>query len=217
MSAADQHAGDAAGPSVPSVPSAPTELRTERLLLRRWRAEDAGALAPVLEANVGRLRGWIPARVAEPAELAEIERRLATNARAFDDDREWRYAIVLPASGAIVGEVSLFPRVEATRVALPDADRAEIGYWLDAGVTGRGLATEAAAAMLDLARRLAAEMPALRTVEIRCDARNAPSAAVPRRLGFHLARTIETPPHRAGDAPGADMIWSHELAPGGAA
>lgn len=193
--------------------TAPAELRTERLLLRRWRVEDAAALAPVLEANVGRLRGWIPARVAEPVEAAELERRLAGNVRAFDDDREWRYAIVLPASGAIAGEVSLFPRTEAARVALGDADRAEIGYWLDAGVTGRGLATEAARAMLDLAGRLSAGMPALRTVEIRCDARNLPSAAVPRRLGFVLARTIETPPERAGDAPGADMIWSHELSP----
>ena len=205
MSNQNRRAGDAAGRS---GPAAPPELRTDRLLLRRWRAEDAVALAPVLEANVGRLRGWIPARVAEPAELAEIERRLATNARAFDDDREWRYAIVLPASGAIVGEVSLFPRVEATRVALPEADRAEIGYWLDAGVTGRGLATEAAAAMLDLARRLAAEMPALRTVEIRCDARNAPSAAVPRRLGFVLADTVAADSVVSGEAPVALQIWT---------
>ena len=195
--------------------SAPAELRTERLVLRRWRVQDAASLAPVLEANVGRLRGWIPARVAEPAEVAELERRLAANARAFDDDREWRYAIVVPESGAIVGEVSLFPRTEAARVALAEADRAEIGYWLDAGVTGRGLATEAAQAMLDVARRLAAERPALRLVEIRCDARNLPSAAVPRRLGFRHARTIETPPHRNGDAPGADMIWSRELDPVG--
>lgn len=214
MSAADQRAGHATGRSDSSVPA---ELRTERLLLRRWRVEDAAALAPVLEANVGRLRGWIPARVAEPAEVAELERRLAVNVRRFDDDREWRYAVVLPESGAIVGEVSLFPRTEAARVALAEADRAEIGYWLDVGVTGRGLATEAARAMLDLARRLAADAPALRAVEIRCDARNAPSAAVPRRLGFRLARTVETPPDRAGDAPGADMIWSHELTPDGAA
>jgi RimJ/RimL family protein N-acetyltransferase len=68
-------------------------------------------------------------------------------------------------------------------VPLGAADRVELGYWLDAAVTGRGLATEATSALL----HVAAAMPGMSHVEIRCDRANAPSAALPPRLGFHLA------------------------------
>ena len=43
---------------------APNDIRTARLLLRPWRAEDAASLLPVLEANRSHLGPWIPARVA---------------------------------------------------------------------------------------------------------------------------------------------------------
>src|SRR6185503_1186169 len=38
----------------------PDELRTARLLLRRWRPSDAAALQPVLAANSAHLAPWIP-------------------------------------------------------------------------------------------------------------------------------------------------------------
>jgi hypothetical protein len=69
------------------------------------------------------------------------------------------------------------------RVPLPAADHVEVGYWLDAAATGQGLATEATRALL----AAAAMPPGMTHVEIRCDAANGPSAAVPRRLRFHLA------------------------------
>jgi RimJ/RimL family protein N-acetyltransferase len=56
----------------------------------------------------------------------------------------------------------------------------EIGYWLDAAATGHGFASEAAAALLDVADA----MPGISRVEIRCDVNNTASAAIPRRLGF---------------------------------
>ena len=66
----------------------------------------------------------------------------------------------------------------------------ELGYWLRADATGRGFVTEGAHAML----AVAAALPHVSCVEVRCDARNAPSAAIPRRLGFDLAATIAEPP-----------------------
>jgi RimJ/RimL family protein N-acetyltransferase len=68
-------------------------------------------------------------------------------------------------------------------VPLEAADHVELGYWLDAAATRRGLAAEAIRALL----AVAATLPGMTHVEIRCDAANRPSAAVPRRLGFHLA------------------------------
>lgn len=164
----------------------PKEIRTARLLLRPWRAADAGVLQPVLEANRLHLCRWIPARVAGPAPLAVLADRLESFATDFAADREWRYAIFALDDGRVLGEVSLFPRSAEGRAPYRSADRVEIGYWLRADATGKGLATEAAQAMFDLATTL----EPMSHVEIRCDARNAPSLAVSRRLGFVLSATV---------------------------
>ncbi|HVN36062.1 MAG TPA: GNAT family N-acetyltransferase [Casimicrobiaceae bacterium] len=62
----------------------------------------------------------------------------------------------------------------------------EIGYWLRSQYEGVGLMTEAVAMIAAFA------FDALRAqrVRIRCDARNARSAAVPRRLGFVHEATL---------------------------
>lgn len=175
----------------------PGELRSERLRYRPWRVGDAPHLAPILEANREHLAGWIPRHVADPLPVPELAARLSGFTAEFESDREWRYAIVSVDRDEILGEVSLFPRNWKERTTYSNADRAEIGYWLQADVTGRGFATEAARTMLDLASAL----PGIRRVEIRCDARNIASAAVPRRLGFTLATPVEE----------SSMIWCMDV------
>ena len=161
----------------------PETVRTARLLLRSWTAADAAALGPVLAANVAHLGPWIPAHVATPAPLPELAERLAAFADDFAAGRAYRYAILTRDETRLLGEADLFPRADGGRVPLPAADHVELGYWLDAAVTGQGLATEAARALLDVAETMAGMTHA----EIRCDAANAASAAVPQRLGFQLA------------------------------
>lgn len=176
-------------------------LETARLRLRSWRPADAAELHAILAANHARLSPWIPARVADPASPSALAERLARFAVDFAADQEWRYAMVGRADGRIVGELSVFPRSEGGRVPLARADRAELGYWLQLEATGQGYVTEAVRALLAL---LAAE-PQFRHVEIHCDARNAASAAVPRRLGFVLR-----PCGVSGDAPRPDrtlQVW----------
>lgn len=168
----------------------PLELRTERLLLRPWSPADAPRLHPILESNHAHLGPWIPARVATPAPVPELERRLAGFRAEFDAGREWRYAMLTPDERDVFGEIGIFPRDTSRRVHIEDADRVEIGYWLRADQTGQGLATEAARGALAIARGL----PGLVQVEIRCDARNVASAAVPQRLGFALARVEHEEP-----------------------
>ena len=140
-------------------------------------------LEPVLRANVAHLTPWIPAHVATPLPTAALAERLSGFAADFATGRAFRYALLTPDERRILGEADLFPRGATGRVSLPDADRLEIGYWLDADASGRGLATEAAQALLDVA----ATIRTMTHVEIHCDARNLPSAAIPRRLGFQLA------------------------------
>jgi RimJ/RimL family protein N-acetyltransferase len=185
----------------------PPFLRTERLLLRPWHPDDATRLAPVLAENVAHLAPWIPWRVAEPAPPPELAQRLAGFAADFAEEREWRYALLAPDESAVYGEVALFPRSAAGRVPLDAADRVEIGYWLRSDATGRGLATEAARAALDAATALGG----MTRVEIRCDARNRRSAALPQRLGFRLESTLVEPAATSGDAPTAVQLWVGDL------
>jgi RimJ/RimL family protein N-acetyltransferase len=172
-------------------------LRTDRLLLRSWAPEDAAALYPVLAANVAHLGAWIPRHVATPIPPTELAERLRGFAADFAEGKAFRFAMLTPDSAQVLGEADLFPRAAAGRVPLVDADRVELGYWLDAAATGQGLATEATRALLELA----ASLPGMTHAEIRCDAANAPSAAIPGRLGFHLA-SVE----------GETQVWRKELA-----
>lgn len=165
----------------------PPVIRTPRLLLRSWDPADAPALAPILVANVERLGGWIPAHVADPLPAEALAQRLAGFAADFEAGRAYRYAMLTPDGARLLGEADLFPRGSAGRMPLFLADRAEIGYWLDAAATGQGYATEAAGALTGVA----ASLPGMLHVEIRCDEANAASAAVPRRLGFRLAGVQE--------------------------
>jgi ribosomal-protein-serine acetyltransferase len=187
--------------------SIPHEHRTARLLLRPWRADDAELLLPVLETNRDHLAAWIPQHVASPLPLPELRQRLTTFAADFTSAREWRYALFSPDGAQVYGEVSLFPRGPGGRTTLERADRVEIGYWLAAECTGRGFATEAAQAAL----AIAATVPRFGHAEIRCDARNAPSAAVPHRLGFHLERPAQDPAGQSSESAGKRQLWRYDL------
>lgn len=168
---------------VTSIHALPRELRTERLILRAWRGEDAAALRPVLLANQEHLRRWIPEHVYSAPPLPQLVERLEDFAAKFAAGVAFRFAVLDAHDDRLLGGMSLFPRDAASRVQLALADRVEVGYWLDAEVTGRGLATEGAKALLGAA----ASLPGIDLAEIRCHRENLPSNAVPRRLGFELA------------------------------
>lgn len=187
----------------------PEALQTERLHLRCWRGDDAHLLLPILEVNADHLLAWIPPQVGTPAPLPDLILRLHGFAAAFHADREWRYAIFSADDHALLGEASLFARSAEGRVPLAEADRLEIGYWLRADATGRGYATEAARALLELSNSI----PEVTRVEIRCDARNRPSAAVPERLGFRLTSPTEASAGEESGPASRAMIWQFDLPP----
>ena len=185
----------------------PERLTTRRLLLRPWRATDAAQVQPVLEANVMHLGPWIPPRVAAPVPQEELARRLAGFGEDFAAGREWRYGLFAPDESAVYGEAGLYPRTAARRVQFADADRVEMGYWLRSDVTGRGFATESGRALLEVA----AAIPGMTCIEIRCDTRNPASAAVPRRLRFRLVETVTAPGVVPGEESVQLQLWTYEL------
>jgi len=72
----------------------------------------------------------------------------------------------------------------------------EIGYWIRSGYEGMGLITEATA----LIAAFAFDCCKAERVRIRCDAENARSAAVPRRLGFTHEATLRNECRRTDGA-----------------
>jgi RimJ/RimL family protein N-acetyltransferase len=174
-------------------------IETARLTLRPWHPDDALELAPLLKANFAHLEPWIPSAVSTPAPVAELRDRLAGFAADFAAERSFRFAMRSRGDGELLGELDLFSRNADGRVPLSSGDRAEIGYWLRVDRTGRGLVTEGVRALIGVARAVSA----FAEVEIRCDAANVPSAAIPARLGFRLA---ESP---ADDD--ASQLWTMSL------
>jgi RimJ/RimL family protein N-acetyltransferase len=187
--------------------SVPTEIRAARFLLRPWRAEDASELLPVLEANRAHLGPWISTRVSTPVPVPELAVRLAGFGADFAADREWRYGMFAPDGARVLGEIGLYPRAAAGRVPYAAATCVELGYWLRSDATGQGLITEASEVML----AEAAKLDRLTHVEIRCDARNLPSAAIPKRLGFVLAATLPDAGVVAGESRVELQVWTRGL------
>ncbi|MCC2279822.1 GNAT family N-acetyltransferase [Streptomyces sp. ET3-23] len=144
-------------------------LKTPRLVLRRFRTEDAAALAAYRsDPLVARYQSW-PAPVPYDTALRAVRRF----AEGSPDRPGWfQYAVELAAEGCLVGDVGVFLHENLMQ--------AEIGFTLAAERQGRGYATEAVGAVLaDLFGRRG-----LHRVAAECDARNHRSARLLQRLGF---------------------------------
>lgn len=185
------------------------ELPAVRAALRRHTAADIDALHAAVEESRDHLRPHMPWADGSRADLDEF----VTDAIAqWDAGRDRNYLIVESTThGTPGGTAAEGTTGDATaervlggcglHTRLGD-DALEIGYWLRVGETGRGLMTAAARALTDEAMAL----DGITRVEIHCDEANVRSAAVPRRLGYSLARIVPDGISAPGDV-GRSMIW----------
>ncbi len=182
------------GPPTPAPPP-PVPRRTERLSLRYARDADAGALlryygredttrhlldGPWDEAKArrevdrrkGRLHitaaGYAVCLVAEELRSAGRAGRTAEPSRGMSPG-----APDADGGGAVVGDLTLWAVDDSLSLG-------EMSWVFDPDAGGRGLATEAARAVLDLAF----DHYGMHRVRVRMDARNAASARLCERLGF---------------------------------
>lgn len=110
------------------------ELRGHRVLLRRWRAEDADAFAAI---NADpRVMEYFPDPLT-PAQSAALTARIETS---FEQRGYGLWALELPGSAPFAGFVGL----EVLAPVFSFAPGVEIGWRLAPEQWGRGLATEAA-------------------------------------------------------------------------
>ncbi len=178
---------------------------TARLLIRAWAPPDAAELKAAIDGSLAELQRWMAWAKREPSDLPVIEERLGRLQDEFQAGTNWACGIFLRSSGEVLGGVSLLPRIGPGAL--------ELGYWLRNECTGRGYATEAAAALT----RVGLAMPGIERIEIRCDPENGPSAAVPVRLGYRLLRTsLEPVPYSDGEV-ASTMVWELERSESAAA
>src|ERR1700682_5784133 len=110
-------------------------LETERLLLREFVPGDADALATVIS-DPETMRFY-----PQPPDRAGVESWIERNRRRYRDDGHGLWAMVLKASGEVIGDCGL------TRQTVDAVDEIEIGYHLRRDLWGQGLASEAAGAL----------------------------------------------------------------------
>jgi RimJ/RimL family protein N-acetyltransferase len=150
----------------PPLPELP--LRTERLVLRRATTDDADDLY----AYYGRedvTEHLLHDAFSRPEIDDMLRRRLGGPRNPLACN------LVVELDGRVVGDLVVFLKGEGH-------DMAEIGWVLNPDVGGRGIATEAATAMIDLAF----DHYGVHRVFADLDSRNPRSAALARRLGMRL-------------------------------
>lgn len=153
-------------------------IRTDRLLLRCWEPSDASRLKEAIDSSLPELQPWVPWALHEPSPVDALAARLAGMRARFAAGEDWAFGVFDADGTRVIGGAGLHPR--------GGAEHLEIGYWIRTDATGQGFATEVAVALC----AAAFEEPGIVRVEIHCDVNNHRSAAIPRRLGFHLARTV---------------------------
>jgi ribosomal-protein-alanine N-acetyltransferase len=115
------------------------ELRTGRLLLRRWREEDQEPFAALN--GDPRVMEHFPATLSREASDDLIQRI----ERCFRENGFGAWAVELRGEIPLAGFVGLWPQTDE-RLAFAPA--VEIGWRLATGAWGRGIATEAAGAAI---------------------------------------------------------------------
>ncbi|GAA1487375.1 GNAT family N-acetyltransferase [Brachybacterium sacelli] len=159
-------------------------LRTEHLVLRPGRVEDAEAVWP-----------WY--------RLPEVQEWTTTLSPTLDDHRQrWARGLEDCVVGLCGDRVVAAGKVargtawsQADMAAQARGRQAELGWVLDPGVQGRGLGTEFAAALRDLAF----DGLGVRRVEAQCFADNVASRRVMEKIGLRLEGVfVEESLHRSG-------------------
>jgi RimJ/RimL family protein N-acetyltransferase len=160
------------------------EIRTGRLLMRRWQDSDLAPFA-ALNGDAETMR-FFPStldRAASDAFVAAIEAR-------FEQQGYGLWALELAATGEFIGYTGLNPMPDG----VPGAGGMEVGWRLDRHFWHHGYATEAARAAVAVAFD-GAELPELWSMTA---VLNEPSRAVMRRIGMVEVGRFDHPRVPAG-------------------
>lgn len=145
------------------------EIRTERLLLRPITLADlATTHAYVSDAENTRYMMFLPSE-----SLEETAQGIAESVAGWQSDEPVRLEFAIVLDGTHIGGVTIFFQ--------EDRQEAELGWVIRRDHWGRGYTTEAARALMTLAR----ERFGVRRIFACCDSENAASFRVMEKLGMH--------------------------------
>nr|WP_166682729.1 GNAT family protein [Streptomyces sp. 846.5] len=162
-------------------------LETARLILRRFRPDDAGPFSAYRsEPAIARYQSWTA-----PFSLEAAKERIATYNTETGQPGWFQYAVELKADGSLIGDVG----VNLAENLL----QADLGFTLAPGRHGLGYTTEAVQAVLG--DRFAG---GLQRMGARCDARNTRSARLLERVGFQREGHLRSSTWSKGE-------WSDDL------
>lgn len=182
--------------SLSRLPRETIELPGGVALRRRSLVPD-DAFIDAVAADTVHLGEWL--RWAQhPPTREETERFRSEQDADWDAGRSFVYLLTpLSSSDKVLGGCAMFPGNGAGVL--------EIGYWTCSAFTGRGLATQGAAALT--AEGLG--LPGVEAMEIHCDQANVRSARIPPRIGYRLVRVEPDEPQTAAEA-GQSMVWRRD-------
>ncbi len=152
----------------------PSELTTERLLLRTPRAGDGEIIFPVVRESLAELKPWMP-WATDDYNQAGAEEWARRSASQFLSREQLQFRIFLRDGDMYLGNVGAFKFNW-------DVPCCEIGYWLRTSHTRQGYMTEAVMGLNQMLR----DFLKMNRLEIRCDARNIASRRVAERSGYTL-------------------------------
>jgi RimJ/RimL family protein N-acetyltransferase len=171
----------------------PEHLDAGIVELRRLTADDAPAVSEASRRSLDHLRPWMPWATPEGTSVEVQRQRLLGPFGAWSSGSGYEYGIFL-ADGRLVGGCGLHRRIGPMAL--------EIGYWVHVDHTRRGIATAAAGALTTAGF----SVRGIERMEIHCDEANTASAAVPPRLGYHLAGRVDHAREAPGEV-GSRLIW----------
>jgi len=161
-----------------------SELRTERLLMRRWRDADREPFA-AMNADPEVMR-YFPAVMDREVSDRSIDRY----EQRFEEQGFGLWALELLATGAFIG----FTGLNAMPEGVPGAGDQEVGWRLARRAWHHGYATEAARAALDVAFNGIC-LPRVWSITA---VLNVPSQRVMQRLGMERVHVFEHPKIEVG-------------------
>ncbi len=162
------------------------EIRTQRLLMRRWRASDRAPFA-AMNADTEVMR-YFPAAL----DRADSDQLIDRIEERFESQGFGLWALEILDSGEFIGFTGLNPMP----AGVPGSGDQEIGWRLARRAWHKGYATEAARAALDVGlNQLGLPVIWSMTAVI-----NLPSQAVMQRLGMVPHRLFDHPRIAMGDA-----------------
>jgi RimJ/RimL family protein N-acetyltransferase len=150
----------------------PYRIETERLVIRCWEPRDAPLLKEAIDASLDHVQPWMPWAAHEPQPVEDKIELLRGHRGRFDLGEDFVYGILDRDESRVLGGSALYTRAGEGAF--------EIGYWIRADSIGRGLASEAAAALTCAALAYCD----VDRIEVHIDPANRRSARIPLRLGF---------------------------------